>query len=340
MDQQGASVAELTGVNDRLTRDRSALTSQLAAAQTAAERARAELADLKSRHDAEIKAAGQQSATLAALIAADEKSTVKLAELSAQVATLRTENSRLAQAGDELAKLRAESADVRRKLAESDQAGEQHASSVAELTGTNEKLTAERRDLLSRVETLSGDLNQQRELVTRLTQSGQSSDAARREAEQRANQLAAAAEQLTAAQRELGSLRSENARLRESSTANERERSARVAQLQQENAAIALRLRQAQGTLDQIASAARLINGTVGAPAAGTAVPVRSVPATDTIAVAPAERIHLVQEGDSLTRFSARYYGTPNRWQDIYDANRDVLRGENALRPGQRLRIP
>ena len=27
-------------------------------------------------------------------------------------------------------------------------------------------------------------------------------------------------------------------------------------------------------------------------------------------------------------------------WQEIYDANREVLRGENTLRPGQRLRIP
>ena len=44
-------------------------------------------------------------------------------------------------------------------------------------------------------------------------------------------------------------------------------------------------------------------------------------------------------EGDSLTRISLRYYGTPNRWQEIYDANRDVLQGENALRLGQRLKI-
>jgi nucleoid-associated protein YgaU len=47
-----------------------------------------------------------------------------------------------------------------------------------------------------------------------------------------------------------------------------------------------------------------------------------------------------VAEGDSLTRISMRYYGTSNRWQDIYDANRDILKGENVLRPGQRLRIP
>ena len=54
----------------------------------------------------------------------------------------------------------------------------------------------------------------------------------------------------------------------------------------------------------------------------------------------PERRYHVVAEGESLSRISMRYYGTANRWQDIYDANRDILRGEIALRPGQRLRIP
>jgi nucleoid-associated protein YgaU len=342
LEQHNATVAELTGVNDRLTRERATLAGQVTAAQATAERARAELADLKSRHEAEVKAAGQQSATLAALIAADEKSTAKLAEVTAQVATLRSENTRLAASAEELAKLRAEAAEVKRKLAESDQAGDQQAASVAELTGANEKLSTDRREMQARIEALSGDLAQQRELAARLTQTGQTADAARREAEQRVSQLATAAEQLGAAQRELNAVRSENARLRETSTANERERTARMAQLQQDNAALAARLRQAQGTLDQIAAAARIINGTVGAPTAPPVAPVAPVRTvrTDTMVAAPAERFHTVQEGDSLTRISARYYGTPNRWQDIYEANRDVLRGENALRPGQRLRIP
>ncbi|PHX87143.1 MAG: hypothetical protein CK538_00140 [Opitutia bacterium] len=74
----------------------------------------------------------------------------------------------------------------------------------------------------------------------------------------------------------------------------------------------------------------------MGVPTALPVAPVR----TDTIVAAPTERFHTVQEGDSLTRSSAHHYGTPNRWPDIYEANRDVLRGENALRPGRRLRIP
>jgi nucleoid-associated protein YgaU len=50
--------------------------------------------------------------------------------------------------------------------------------------------------------------------------------------------------------------------------------------------------------------------------------------------------MHTVAEGESLTRISQRYYGTSNRWQEIYEANRDMLKGENVLRPGQRLKIP
>jgi len=62
------------------------------------------------------------------------------------------------------------------------------------------------------------------------------------------------------------------------------------------------------------------------------------------VAAAPAGgsaiRWYVVLEGDSLTRISTRYYGTPTRWPEIYDANRDVLQGETAPVVGQRLRIP
>ncbi|MBC7367261.1 MAG: SEL1-like repeat protein [Undibacterium sp.] len=343
LEQHNTTVAEITGLNDKLTREKAALATQLAAAQTAVERARADLTELKSRRTDELKGAEQQAATLATLLATDEKSTARLNELTGQVTTLRAENTRLAQTGDELTKLRAEAAETRRKLTESDQAGEQHATSVAELTGANEKLTIDKRDLQTRLDALSADLATQREQNARLAQNGQNADTARRDAEQRASQLATASDQLATAQRDLNALRTDNARLRESSSANDRERTARITQFQQENAAIAARLRQAQGTLDQIASAARLINGTVGpTPLMGVAaqLPVRTIAAPTPPAPVPVERFHTVLEGDSLTRISSRYYGSANRWQDIYDANRDVLKGENALRPGQRLKIP
>ncbi|MBI2497269.1 MAG: LysM peptidoglycan-binding domain-containing protein [Opitutae bacterium] len=137
--------------------------------------------------------------------------------------------------------------------------------------------------------------------------------------------------------RDLQSARDANSRLVEGNVAQERERVAVIAQLQQQNSALAARLAQAQGTLDQIASAARL--GTPAAAiASGTPAP---IPTVRTGPAGPAEvRYHTVTEGDSLSRISMRYYGTPNRWQEIYNANRDVLQGSSALRIGMQLRIP
>ena len=51
-------------------------------------------------------------------------------------------------------------------------------------------------------------------------------------------------------------------------------------------------------------------------------------------------RTYTVQSGDSLSSISRTMYGTPSRWIDIYQANRDQLSSENALRLGQELRIP
>ena len=106
----------------------------------------------------------------------------------------------------------------------------------------------------------------------------------------------------------------------------------------QDNSALASRLHQAQGTLDQIPSAARLIN-----PGSGNTTTqirggnTRGLPVSRP---ASAPREHVVVQGDSLSRISLRYYGTSNLWQDIYEANRDVLSRENVLRPGQRLKLP
>ena len=48
----------------------------------------------------------------------------------------------------------------------------------------------------------------------------------------------------------------------------------------------------------------------------------------------------MVASGDSLSRISQRYYGTANRWQEIYNANRDRISNEGVLRVGTTLRIP
>jgi len=51
-------------------------------------------------------------------------------------------------------------------------------------------------------------------------------------------------------------------------------------------------------------------------------------------------RTHRVRRGDSLSRIAKEVYGDANAWERIYQANRDVLGGENKLRVGQVLIIP
>jgi len=54
----------------------------------------------------------------------------------------------------------------------------------------------------------------------------------------------------------------------------------------------------------------------------------------------PAARMHVVASGDSLSKISQRYYGTANRWQEIYNANAGKLGPNGILRVGTELRIP
>jgi nucleoid-associated protein YgaU len=53
-----------------------------------------------------------------------------------------------------------------------------------------------------------------------------------------------------------------------------------------------------------------------------------------------AGEIYTVQPGDSLRKIARRFYGDPGRFQEIFEANRDVLTDPATVRVGQRLRIP
>jgi len=47
-----------------------------------------------------------------------------------------------------------------------------------------------------------------------------------------------------------------------------------------------------------------------------------------------------VQSGDTLSALAQRWYGDPNVWSRIFEANRDQLVNPNVIHPGQVLRIP
>lgn len=49
---------------------------------------------------------------------------------------------------------------------------------------------------------------------------------------------------------------------------------------------------------------------------------------------------YTVQPGDTLSSISRKVFGTPNKWREIFNANRDRLATPEALKPGQTLKIP
>ncbi|WP_157263745.1 peptidoglycan-binding protein LysM [Azohydromonas aeria] len=56
-------------------------------------------------------------------------------------------------------------------------------------------------------------------------------------------------------------------------------------------------------------------------------------------AEAPAQ-FHTVASGDTLSKISAKFYGSPNEYQRIFEANKPMLSDPNKIYPGQVLRIP
>jgi TPR repeat protein len=275
----------------------------------------------------------------------DEKAALqeKLEAVGTQLAQLQKEQDDLQKTNADLIqqlaasrqaaeKAQADMAAIQGKAAEAEKAAESHNASVAELTAANDKLEREREDMRRLVDSYRAD-------ISRLTQSVRNAEQQRTEAERGGQQnIDALTAQMTQLRRDLEAARTAQARLNENFAAQDRDRVATITQLRTENGALAARLNQAQGTLDQIASAARLGTPAATIASGGPAPVVR--PATAPTVATPEVRYHTVTDGDSLSRISLRYYGTANRWQDIFNANRDVLQGSNSLRVGQQLRIP
>jgi len=52
------------------------------------------------------------------------------------------------------------------------------------------------------------------------------------------------------------------------------------------------------------------------------------------------EKFHIVLKSETLSDISYQRYGSAAKWQKIYNANRDVIKNPNAVRPGTKLIIP
>ena len=55
---------------------------------------------------------------------------------------------------------------------------------------------------------------------------------------------------------------------------------------------------------------------------------------------APESQMYIVLKGDNLSKISNQFYGTPNKYPQIFEANKPMLTHPDKIYPGQVLRIP
>lgn len=49
---------------------------------------------------------------------------------------------------------------------------------------------------------------------------------------------------------------------------------------------------------------------------------------------------YTVQKGDTLQKISTKFFGTSKKWRKIFQANKEMLKSPDKIRPGQVIRIP
>ena len=55
---------------------------------------------------------------------------------------------------------------------------------------------------------------------------------------------------------------------------------------------------------------------------------------------APESQWYTVVSGDNLSKISKQFYGTPNKYPQIFEANKPMLTHPDKIYPGHLLRIP
>ena len=54
----------------------------------------------------------------------------------------------------------------------------------------------------------------------------------------------------------------------------------------------------------------------------------------------PESQMYILVSGDNLSKISKQFYGTPNKYPQIFEANKPMLTHPDKIYPGQVLRIP
>lgn len=54
----------------------------------------------------------------------------------------------------------------------------------------------------------------------------------------------------------------------------------------------------------------------------------------------PEPTFYTVQEGDSLSKIAESEYGDANKWEQLFEANKQVIEDPDLIYPGQKIRVP
>ena len=49
---------------------------------------------------------------------------------------------------------------------------------------------------------------------------------------------------------------------------------------------------------------------------------------------------YIIKKGDTLSAIAKQFYGKPNDYPKIFEANREVIKDANLIYPGQKIRVP
>jgi nucleoid-associated protein YgaU len=63
------------------------------------------------------------------------------------------------------------------------------------------------------------------------------------------------------------------------------------------------------------------------------------VPTSSTSSVGSGQQ-YTVKAGDTLSRLALEFYNSMNKWEKIYEANKDLVKNPNYIYIGQKLIIP
>ncbi|HDL1989859.1 TPA: LysM peptidoglycan-binding domain-containing protein, partial [Mannheimia haemolytica] len=60
----------------------------------------------------------------------------------------------------------------------------------------------------------------------------------------------------------------------------------------------------------------------------------------DDVQLASDDELYVIQKGDTLWEIATKAYGNGAKYKAIVEANKEVIKDENKIFPGQKIRIP